>query len=89
MLDANEILALILAGRKPVAELSALRERYEIAAEDIAGGLKIEQLEDEDDVAEIEQLNTAAFYLSCAEEALVRGDAAGAAESLRCLPGFR
>jgi hypothetical protein len=77
MLTLNEILAALRAGKNVAADISYLRERVEIELEDLAGGLKIEDLDDRDDadlIAEIEQLNEIITLLGEAEEALARGD---------------
>lgn len=92
MLNADEILSAVLAGQNPLADVAALREQFEVELEDLAGGLKVEDLDEDDDadlIAEIENLNFVVTCLEDAEEELARGDTAGAAESLRRLPGNR
>jgi hypothetical protein len=77
MLTLNEILAALRAGKNVTADISALRERFEIELDDLTRGMKIEYLieEGEDDlVAEAEQLNKIIALLGDAEEALARGD---------------
>lgn len=92
MLNADEILTAVLAGQNPLADVTALRERFEIDLEDLACGAKVEDLDENDDadlIAEIENLNFVVTCLEDAEAELARGDAAGAVESLRRLPGNR
>lgn len=92
MLNADEILAAVLAGQNPLADVSALRERFEVELEDLACGVKVEDLDENDDadlIAEIENLNFVVTCLEDAEAELARGDTAGAVESLRRLPGNR
>jgi hypothetical protein len=77
MLTLNEILAALRAGKNVTADISALRERFEIEIDDLASGWKIETLEEmgEDDlVAEIQQLNRIVTLLDEALEAAERGD---------------
>lgn len=92
MLNADEILSAVLAGQNPLTDVAALRERFEVELEDLAGGLRVEDLDEDDDadlIAEIENLNFVVTCLEDAEAELARGDAAGAVESLRRLPGNR
>jgi hypothetical protein len=77
MLTLNEILAALRAGKNVTADISALRERFEIEIDDLSAGWKIEYLEEmgEDDlVAEIQQLNRIVTLLDKALEAAERGD---------------
>lgn len=90
MLNADEILASLLAGNNVAADLSALRERFEVELEDLADGMKIENLDEDDDadlIAEIEQLNDVIVNLSDAEEFLAEGNTTEAVRCLRALPG--
>lgn len=77
MLNVDEILSALRAGKNVAADVAALRERFEIELEDVGGrGYTVEQLEEdgEDLVAEIEQLTEIITLLGDAEEALARGD---------------
>jgi hypothetical protein len=77
MLTLNEILAALRAGKNVTADISALRERFEIELDDLSAGWKIETLEEmgEDDlVAEIQQLNRIVTLLDEALETAERGD---------------
>jgi hypothetical protein len=91
MLNVDEILSALLAGKNVAADVATLRERFEIELEDVAGGYTVEQLEedgeDADLIAEIQNLNFVVTCLEDAEGELARGDQAGAIESLRRLPG--
>jgi len=92
MLNADEILPALIAGKNVAADVAYLRERFEIELEDLTDGLKIENLDEDDDadlIAEAEQLNEIIALLGEAEEALDRGDRAGAVNALRGLPGVR
>jgi hypothetical protein len=92
MLNADEILPALIAGKNVAADVAALRERFEIELEELADGLKIEDLDEDDDadlIAEIQNLNFVVTCLEDAEGEMARGDQVGAIESLRRLPGAR
>lgn len=90
MLNVRETLSSLLAGNDVTANVAALRERFEVELEDLAGGLKVEDLDEDDDadlIAEIEQLNDVIANLTFAAEFLAEGNTADAANCLRNAAG--